>query len=259
VKERFFSDFKRFFLRGLAAVLPALLTVAILIYVIRFVNTYVGQYINISALYLVAMIWTRYEDYPEGEYWRAIDVKYSELFPAWDSYFWWVGFVLALIALYIFGRFVASFIGRSLWQLLEKALFRVPVVRQIYPSVKQVTDFLLTERSMDLSRVVAVEYPRKGVWSLGLVTGPGLKTLNAAAGSELLTVFVPSSPTPVTGYTITVRRDEVIDLPLNIDEAFRFTVSGGVLIPAGETLSEAETKQVRRGALPALKEKEKTE
>ena len=104
---------------------------------------------------------------------------------------------------------------------------------------------------MEFSRVVAVEYPRKGVWSIGLVTGPGMRTLQNANEGVYLTVFIPSSPTPVTGYTITVRRDEVIDLPVHVDDALRFTVSGGVIMPAVEQLSQAEMERAQLGALPS--------
>ena len=118
---------------------------------------------------------------------------------------------------------------------------------------------MFSEHRMDFSRVVAVEYPRKGSWSLALVTAPGMRTLTNALGSDLLTVFIPSSPTPVTGYTLTVRRDEVIDLPITIDEAIKFSVSGGVIMPPSEQLNPQEIQQARQGmflAMPQPQEKE---
>ena len=151
-KETFGTDFRRFFLRGLAAVLPTLLTIAIIFYVFGFVHDNLGKHINSLAVYIIA---------------RAVDKPFDDIWAFWDHYLWWVGFLLGISAIYIFGRFVASFIGRSIWRLFERAFHRVPVVRQIYPSVKQVTDFLLSEKKLDFSRVVAVEYPRKGVYSLG--------------------------------------------------------------------------------------------
>ncbi len=222
--KTFWNDFRRFFLRGLAAVLPTLLTVMIVVYVFRFVHDKIGKYINLGVIYILSR--------SQG-YWSEDTLK-----KAWDDqlYLQGVGFVLAVIGIYFIGRFVASYVGRSVWGMVERALTRAPVIKQIYPSLKQVTDFFLSERKLDFSRVVAVEYPRKGIWSLGLVTGPGMRALAEAAGPELLTVFVPSSPTPVTGYTITVRRDEVIDLPLSFDEALRFTVSGGVVLPPAQLL-----------------------
>ena len=239
--EGFGSDFRRFFLRGLAAVLPTLLTLMIIIYVFRFVQNYIGRYINIGVLWLLGTIIGRIS---------GTGAPPERLATLWNNYFWGVGFVLAVVAIYIFGRFVASFLGRGVWRLTEGMLLRVPIIKAIYPYVKQVTDFLFSERKIEFSRVVAVEYPRKGIWSLGLVTGAGMRAIQNAAGSDLLTIFIPSSPTPVTGYTITVRRDEVIDLPMSIDDALRYTVSGGVITPAGQQLSEAEIEQARQGVFP---------
>ncbi len=110
-------------------------------------------------------------------------------------------------------------------------LSRIPLIRAIYPNVKQVTDFLLSERPVEFSGVVAVEYPRKGVWSIALSTGGPMKQVQSEVSEELVTVFVPSSPTPVTGYVLQVPSTEIIKLSMTIDEALRFTISGGVIKP----------------------------
>jgi len=244
VSDGFVHDFKRFFFRGLAAALPTLLTVAILIYVFTAIQEYVGDYFTEAARWTVAKIWVHATDKPADELPNLL--REGE----WQKYFWWVGFLFALICVYIFGRFIASFIGRWLWRIVERGFFRVPIIKQVYPYVKQITDFVFSEKRVEFSRVVAVEYPRKGVWSLGLVTGAGLRSVARGTGAELLTVFIPSSPTPVTGYTIAVRRDEVIDLPISIDQALRYTVSGGVIVPLGEQTSADEAEQARQGVLP---------
>jgi uncharacterized membrane protein len=250
VAEGFVSDFKRFFLRGLAAVLPTLLTLMIIIYVVSFVHKYIGKYINIAVVLLVQFIVDLARQGP-------LPMTVADgIAQSYNRYFWWIGFLLAVVAIYIFGRFAASFIGRGIWRATEKSLQKVPIIRAIYPYVKQVTDFLFSDRKIEFSRVVAVEYPRKGVWSLGLVTGAGMRVLQNASRSDLLTVFVPSSPTPVTGYTITVRREEVIDLPMSIDDAIRYTVSGGVITPPGQQLSDAEIEQARQGVFLPLEQKE---
>lgn len=142
-----------------------------------------------------------------------------------------LGFLLGIVLVYFVGLFLASFIGRTSWRAAEGLLFRIPLIRAIYPNVKQVTDFLLTERSVGFSRVVAVEYPRKGVWALGLSTGGPMQQVQALVSDELVTVFIPSSPTPVTGYVIQVPRKDVIELNMSIDEGLRFTISGGVIKP----------------------------
>jgi uncharacterized membrane protein len=144
-----------------------------------------------------------------------------------------IGFLIAVILVYFVGLFLASLIGRTTWRIVERLLYRIPIVRAIYPNIKQVTDFLFTDRQLQFSGVVAVQYPRKGIWSLGLVTGPPLQSLEdrAGQGRELMNVFIPSSPTPVTGYVITVYRDETIELGLSMDEVLRYTISGGVIKP----------------------------
>ena len=98
-------------------------------------------------------------------------------------------------------------------------------------NVKQVTDFVLSERKVDFSGVVAVEYPRKGVWSLGLRTGTPIRQVQDSVSEALITVFIPSSPTPITGYVVQVPEKDVIELGISIDEGFRFTISGGVIKP----------------------------
>lgn len=240
----FRNDFRRFFVRGLAAVLPTLLTLMIIIFVFRFIHNYVGVYINSAVIYVLDRI--------------LVDTTKEQLLQLWQKHWYLqgVGFVLAIIGIYFMGHFVASFVGRSIWAVIEHTLTRAPVIKQIYPSAKQVTDFLLRERKAEFSRVVAVEYPRKGIWSVGLVTGSGMRAIRERLASDLLTVFIPSSPTPVTGYTITVHREDVIDLPLSIDEALRFTVSGGVLVPPSQRLPGSLDRAITQGSPTQL---EKTE
>ena len=87
------------------------------------------------------------------------------------------------------------------------------------------------------SRVVGVEYPRKGIWSMGLVTGSGIKKIIAKVEKEFLTILIPTSPTPFTGFVIMVPKEDTVDLDMTIEEALRFAVSGGVITP-GTVLGE---------------------
>jgi len=240
MSEGFVSDFKRFFVRGLAVLLPTLLTVWLIVFLFRFVQKYLGKYTDVAAQWLVV----QFLSLASGNWSPAgANDHWSVVREFWRTYkLSWIGFVTALVVIYFLGRFITSFVGRSVWHVTERAFFRLPIVKQIYPLAKQVTDFLFAQRKMEFSDVVAVEYPRKGIWSLGLLTGKSMKTLQEAAGAEVVTVFVPSSPTPFTGYTITVRKDEILPLPLSIDEALRFTVSGGVIMPFSQCTDEASKK-----------------
>lgn len=136
-----------------------------------------------------------------------------------------------IILLYLLGRFMAAGIGRFFWHRFELGIHRLPLIRTVYSSVKQVTDFLFTEREIEYTRVVAVEYPRKGIFSLGLVTGESMLDIRTAAEEPVLSVLMPTSPMPVTGFTVTVRKSETIDLNITIDQAFQFIVSCGVVVP----------------------------
>ena len=145
-----------------------------------------------------------------------------------------IGLVIAAFLVYLAGRFLGSFLGKRLYQSAEQMLTGIPGFKQVYPYVKQVTEFMFGGDGKDkvkFNKVVAVEYPRKGLWSVGLVTGETMSTIQIGIGKECVTVFIPSSPTPFTGYVITVPIEDTMDLPITIDEALRFTVSGGVIIP----------------------------
>ena len=282
------DEFKRFFLRGLAAVLPTLLTVAILIWAYNLVDTYMGQHITTAMLKVLsltgppsAVVVNQDEDplihgEPIDEWiqtgahaGRRATVQHNIITSsalrssdehiraraerartqalwriAFNKYkLHLIGFVIAIIVVYFVGFFLASFIGRTSLKFVESTLGRMPLVRAIYPNIKQVTDFLFGEQKLEFSGVVAVPYPRAGIWSVGLLTGSPMKAIEESAGEELVTIFIPSSPTPITGYTITVPRREVLELALSVDEALRYIISAGVVKPDTNLMLDAPKEQ----------------
>lgn len=162
-----------------------------------------------------------------------------------------IGLLIAVVLIYIAGLLLGNYIGHQIYTRTEDLLKRIPIIKHIYPHVKQVTDFLFGEarEQMQFSKVVAVQYPRKGIWSLGLLTGDTMGRIADAAGVDCATVFIPSSPTPFTGYVITVPRTDMIELSISIDEALRFTVSGGVIVPPSQVIDRGDGGE--REALPA--------
>lgn len=138
---------------------------------------------------------------------------------------------LFVLILYLLGKFMAAGLGNFAVHAFERGIDQLPLIRNVYSSVKQVSDFLFSPREVEYTRVVAVEYPRKGIWSLGMVTGDSMLDLHAAANEHVISVLIPTSPMPVTGYTINVRRSEAVDLDITIDQAFQFIVSCGVVVP----------------------------
>lgn len=154
-----------------------------------------------------------------------------------------IPFFLAIfiIVLYLLGKFMAAGIGRFAVKTFERGVHQLPLIRNVYSSVKQVSDFLFSPREIEYTRVVAIEYPRKGIWSLGMVTGESMRDIRSVANEPVLSVLIPTSPMPVTGYTVTVLKSETVDLNITIDQAFQFVVSCGVVIPPKQ-LSEIAQK-----------------
>ncbi len=150
--------------------------------------------------------------------------------------------VVFVSVLYLLGRFLAAGVGRIVVTTVEALINRLPLVRNVYSSVKQVTDFIFTEREIEFNRVVAVQYPRKGIWSVGFVTGESMLDISAAANEPVLAVLMPTSPMPATGFTVTVRKSETIDLDITLDQAIQFIVSCGVVVPPNQQSSDASGK-----------------
>ena len=151
---------------------------------------------------------------------------------------------ILVIVLYFLGQLVTNRLGAWGVRKFESALVgRVPLVSNVYSSVKQVTDFLFTERTIEYNRIVAIEYPRRGIWSLGFVTGESMLEMTTAAGEPLVSILIPTSPMPVTGYTINVPKTEIIDLNITIDQAFQFCISCGVLVPESQKVTPESLQQ----------------
>lgn len=261
----FRADFKRFFVRGLAVLLPSVLTLWILVKAYQFVDNAIAQPINTgirAGILEASMRWNGLASFfmpePSGQMDNAL--RRDELSEAiaiwwssWNPYLDWIGILVAILAVYIAGRLLGGFLGRRIHRRIEQVITAVPLFKQIYPYVKQVVDFLFSDdKPIKFNRVVVVQYPRKGIWSIGLVTGETMKSIKPESG-DAITIFIPSSPTPFTGYTITVPRNEARELPISIDEALRFTISGGVLVPSRESLSapNAGTEPAIRTMNPA--------
>lgn len=145
--------------------------------------------------------------------------------------------ILFLAALYFLGRVFTHGLGRWVLNQFDGVINRLPVISNVYGSVKQVTDFVFSDREIEFNRVVAIEYPRKGIWSIGFVTGQSMLDIGAAANEPVLSVLMPTSPMPMTGFTVTVRKSEALDLNITIDQAIQFVVSCGVVVPAGQQVA----------------------
>ncbi len=137
-----------------------------------------------------------------------------------------------ILLLYLLGKFMTVDLGGYFMHLLESGIRRLPLVRNVYSAAKQISDFIFADREFEFTRIVAVEFPRKGTWQLGFVTGEVLAEVRAAIQEPMLTVLIPYSPLPITGCTISVRKSECIDLNITFDQACEYIVSCGVVVPS---------------------------
>jgi uncharacterized membrane protein len=143
-----------------------------------------------------------------------------------------LGLLLSLLVVLATGLLAANIIGQRLVQVWEGALARIPVVKSIYNSVKQVSDTLLSSSGQAFRTAVLVEYPRRGSWTIAFVTGvPGGDVANHLRG-EYVSVYVPTTPNPTSGFFLMMRRDDVIELEMSVDAALKYVVSMGVAPPS---------------------------
>lgn len=212
--------------------MPTILTLWILAWCYDKIQENIGTHINKGLVKV--MVWNQKDRLTADRLKTYEEAQHRRFVEGWAGSI--VGLLIAVVAIFLVGALLASVVGRALWRIIEAFILNTPVMRRVYPYVKQVTNFILPpeEQAQRFSGVVAVEYPRKGVWSLGFVTGEGLRSVVERLGSEFLTVMVPTSPTPVTGWVITVPKADTIALDMTVEEALRFIVSAGVIAPDGE-------------------------
>jgi len=143
------------------------------------------------------------------------------------------GVLLALAILLVVGATASNFLGKKLVDWSNALLHRIPVVRSIYSGVKQVSDTLFSENGNAFRKAVLLQWPREGVWTIGFVTGvPGGDAANHLP-DDCLSVYVPTTPNPTGGYFVMLRKSDCIELKMNVDEALKYVVSMGVVVPGG--------------------------
>jgi uncharacterized membrane protein len=143
------------------------------------------------------------------------------------------GLILSFLILLATGVLAANILGQRLVRWSENLLNRIPIVRSIYSSVKQVSDTMLSPKGNAFRKAVLVEFPQRGQWAIGLVVGAPGPAIAGHLGDDAITVFVPTAPNPTSGYTIIVPPAEVKELDISVDDALKFIVSLGVVVPMG--------------------------
>ena len=158
------------------------------------------------------------------------------------------GVIIALSILLLTGMLAANLFGRRFVEMWERILNRIPLVRSIYSSVKQISSTIFDPSGKSFRKVVLLEYPRKGLWSIGFLTNDAMGDELCSVDDTLVSVFIPTTPNPTSGFIIMTRKDEITALNMNVEEAFKFVISMGVIIPDNGTLEELKQNKVAQSS-----------
>ncbi|MDB9313408.1 DUF502 domain-containing protein [Spirulina sp. CS-785/01] len=159
-----------------------------------------------------------------------------------------VGFAVPLIFILLIGLMARNIVGRWLLEVGERILQGIPLAGSIYKTLKQILETLLQDSKSKFRRVVMLEYPRRGVWSLGFVTGQLTAPLQAHLSEPMLSVFIPTTPNPTSGWYAIVPETEVINLAISIEDAFKVLISGGIVSP--KTISPPDPRPSQSTSVP---------
>jgi uncharacterized membrane protein len=194
--------FRNYLIGGLLIWIPIMITV----WVVRFVSGILD-----SSLVLLPPSWR-----PEAVF---------------GTYVPGVGIVLSLLLLFLTGVLVKNLFGGRMVAWLESLVRRIPVIGPVYSGAKSFSETVLTDQGRSFKQVVMVEFPRKGVFSIGFITAHELEEAQAKTEQFVTCVFVPTTPNPTTGFLVLVPRDEVVNMDMTVDEAFKMLLTLGVVVP----------------------------
>lgn len=192
---------KRYFITGFVVAVPIFLTIYVLVVLFRFIDGILGRFLN---LYLKETV---------------------------GFYIPGLGFLLFFLIIAVIGFLAGRFFGHRIFPRLEKWFSSLPLISKIYPIFKQIVQFVAVQKEFGFKKVVLVEYPGKGIWSMGFLTNEEFKQIGETLSKQMVSVFIPSSPNPLTGYVIFLPKEEIKFVDISISDALKIIISGGVFKP----------------------------
>ena len=189
------------FLAGTLIVLPVIITIYLFLALFKFVDGILGRYIN-----------------------RYLMQEYGYNIPG-------LGIIFGIIIIFLVGFIATHLISRRTLAFFERWFIKFPIIKQIYPAAKQIIAFLFTDTRSTFKKTVLIEYPRKGIYTLAFLTNDGAKYFSEKTRHELVNVFIPSTPGPLTGFMAMVPKRDVIFVDVTVEDALKMLISGGVVNP----------------------------
>ena len=211
LKLSIFARFRRYFLAGILVTSPILITVYVTWLIITFIDAQVAGML------------------PES---LDFTKKLPHQIPG-------LGLIISIIVITFIGAITPGFIGRTLLKVGERILDNTPVVRSIYGAIKQIMETVMSTNSESFREVVLVEYPRKGIWVIGFVTGETKGEVQTLNEEILINVFIPTTPNPTSGFLLFVPKKDLIYMKMKVEDAVKMVISGGIVTP--------QVKQIKKG------------
>jgi uncharacterized membrane protein len=142
-----------------------------------------------------------------------------------------LGFLITVAAIFVAGLVANNVFGNKVLKMVENGFANIPLVRPIYTATKQIIDAFSAQRKSVFESVAMIEYPRKGIYGVGFVTGSGLGEVQEKTSQDVVALFLPTTPNPTSGFLLLVPREELIPLEMSVEEALKLIISGGVIVP----------------------------
>ena len=151
-----------------------------------------------------------------------------------------IGVIVAIIVVLLTGLVTANYFGKSIVKAWDAFLDRIPLIRSIYSPLKKFSELVLSDQTQSFSKVLLIEYPRKGIYSLCFQTSKELGEVQNQAGEEMVCVYIPTTPNPTSGYIVLVPQNEVKELKMSVEDALKMIISLGVVVPDPDAVTDKE-------------------
>ncbi len=190
---------RQYFFSGLAVFVPLALAIYVFVWIMNFAESLLGKYL------------------------KPFFLEY------YDFYFWGLGIIILVTLILFCGFVIANYFGKALHRVAERIVLRIPLLGSIYPAFKEIATFMFREHSKNIQQVVMVEWPCKGMYMIAFRTNKSADRIIAKLGRKMSNVMIPHVPNPLVGFVVMVPDEDIVPLPLTIEEAVKIIVSGGVI------------------------------
>lgn len=227
-----FNRWQANFLAGLAVVLPAVISIAVIVWLFGTVST-----LTDGLLIFLPKEWTHKDNGNGPMHW----------------YWSMAALVVAICIISFVGRLARNYLGRKIIQLMDFVLLKVPLLNKVYSTIKQVNDAFSSGSKSSFKQVVLVEFPRDGMYSLGFITSEQNQEVQQRTKQDVVSVFIPTTPNPTSGFLILIARDKLINMDMSVAEGIKFIISLGSIAPDYTPLTTVDGKPVPTITQPAGK------